>query len=162
MKVGRRDEKRGRRSNTTHSLCFFSSPFPTRRVPFLIPPFVALKSLKSSLYLTPICQILPAPSPLTASNSNSLAPCRLSRETAAQGSIRAHAVCLVTASHPPPRPLKVSLSVCDRDAGLISTDAKDLKVSLRISQRSRTTAEEQRRRKRREGRGGGGRERPRV
>lgn len=35
-------------------------------------------------------------------------------------------------------------SVSDRDAGLISTDAKDLKVSLRISQRSQTTAEEPR------------------
>jgi len=49
-------------------------------------------------------------------------------------------------------------SVSDRDAGLISTDAKDLKVSLRISQRSQTTAEEpretergQKRERRREG-----------
>lgn len=43
---------------------------------------------------------------------------------------------------------------------MISTDAKDLKVSLRISHRSRMTAEEQRQKKR-EGRGGRDRKRQR-
>lgn len=45
--------------------------------------------------------------------------------------------------------------------GLISTDAKDLKVSLGISHRGRTTAEEQRQKKR-EGRGGRAGERRRM
>lgn len=64
------------------------------------------------------------------------------------------------ASHFPRVHLK-SVSVADRDTGLISTDAKDLKVSLRISHRSQTTAEEQTQEKR-EGRGGRDGERQRM
>lgn len=122
--------------------------FPLARSLFQSRLLWHLKPLKSRSTST-------QPSNLKASNSNSLVQQRHNEAS------EPHAVCLVTASHPPPRPLKVSLPVCDRDTGLISTDAKDLKVSLRISQHSRTTVEEQRR-KRREGRGGGDRERPRI
>lgn len=64
MKVGRKDERKGRKVKHHPLSCFFSFPFPTRSVSSWILPFVVvyLRTL-SPLHLKPIYCIRPAPKP---------------------------------------------------------------------------------------------------
>lgn len=119
IEVGRRDEKKGQGSNASHSSWFFSFAFPTRSVSFWILPFHKTLTPKSCFCCEQVHW---------KKNSTfvSKSPKHTSRMKAGE---TGRDICLATTL----RPLWVSLPVSDRDTGLIWTDAKDLKVSLRIS-----------------------------